>query len=343
MGGAASSGGDLVYTANRSDAPAAYTGDYTTDVAAKLGTYPVTVRFYSEKGAAGAIVAQGLGGATIASDGTGVGTIGVGNTVTSVAVVSGQTVPSGGSVQLAFTARDASGNLVALSEGSAIWSQIAGAATFSLSADGVAIALQAGTGSVQVAVDGVTSGTTPVTVTSAPVASVVVDPGQFTALGTPKQLTLTAKDAQGNTLSIAPESASWTLVDGGSSLALSSTGLATATGVGTAHVQASVGGVSSVSVAISTTSGPVAIVVVDANQTVVRGETKQLTLVAKDSQGNVVVVPSGAAVWKVVDDDADLSLTSGGLATGIGTGTLYVTATVNGIVSAPALVTVTPT
>src|SRR5689334_2413445 len=47
LANAGPAGGDFHFTVNRDPAPAAYTGNYTTTTRAKIGTWPLTVRFFA--------------------------------------------------------------------------------------------------------------------------------------------------------------------------------------------------------------------------------------------------------------------------------------------------------
>jgi len=156
--GANLTGGDLVAEVDRHSDPGAYVETYTSQQVAKPGTYPLSVTFYSGAGATGTVVAIGTATVTIKSDGTGIGTVTVINKITSVTVNPGQIVLTPQTVTLGFTAKDANNNLVAVSPGSAMWTQIDGASSLSLATDGKAIGLQRGLSNVRVTVDGVQSG-----------------------------------------------------------------------------------------------------------------------------------------------------------------------------------------
>lgn len=88
-------------------------------------------------------------------------------------------------------------------------------------------------------------------------------------------------------------------------------------------------------------SKPVASVVITAGQTVAVGQNKQLTANAYDDQGNVLTVSASKFAWNVVTGSDKLSFNSGGLAVGKAEGSATVTATVSGITSPSAIVSVT--
>ena len=92
-------------------------------------------------------------------------------------------------------------------------------------------------------------------------------------------------------------------------------------------------------------TGGIASVVVDAGQVVLVGETKALTITARDAANNIVALPPGAAFFTVTAGSSFLTIAKG-QATGVAPGTATVTVTVNGgttnpITSAPQTVTVT--
>jgi len=159
---------DVSFTVDRNSAPVAYTQTYTSAVTARVGTAPFTIRFYDQAGGTGNVVAVGQSNVTITANGGGIGDVSTTNTVTRVAVTAGQTVPFGTTSQLGFSARAADNSIVAVSPGSAIWSQVDGSNVLTLTTDGMATAVDFGTSNVRVAVDGVTSASAAVTVPAPP-------------------------------------------------------------------------------------------------------------------------------------------------------------------------------
>ena len=240
----AEDGGDLSFTVNRSASVAAYTQTYVTPTRAKVGARALVVRFYANAGGTGAIVAQAAATVNLDGNGDGVGTIGVTNTVTQVGIPTGQTVEKGTPSQLTFEARDSANGLVAVTPGSGVWKQTGGGESFTLSADGVATPMAVGVGNVTVTVDGLTSEPATVSVVDAPVATVTVDPNQTLAVGTTKQLTFTARDAQGNVV-MPRRSPVWTNVSDDPDLTLTPAGVATAVQTGDVAVRVTVDGVTS--------------------------------------------------------------------------------------------------
>ncbi len=160
-------GNDIDFEVDRVATPAAYSQSYTMGTAAIVGTHPCSVKFYSQAAAGGIVVASAQSNVTIASDGSGIGTISVTGVVASVAVSAGQTVTARGT-QLAFSAKDSRGDILALTPGSASWTLIDGASYISLTQDGLASPVASGTAHVDATVDGVASPAVAVTVLVAP-------------------------------------------------------------------------------------------------------------------------------------------------------------------------------
>lgn len=151
------SGSNVTVTADRNANATAYTQTYTSSDRATSGSYLVGITFYANTNATGDVVAQGNTTLDIQSDGSGINTIAVDEKVKTVAVSPGQIVSVAGSKLLTFEARGADGALLALSAGSATWTQMDGALHVSLQPDGLAVGTSAGTSNVKVTVDNVVS------------------------------------------------------------------------------------------------------------------------------------------------------------------------------------------
>jgi hypothetical protein len=98
------------------------------------------------------------------------------------------------------------------------------------------------------------------------------------------------------------------------------------------------GGVAGIQQPISLV-GTVAHVIVTQGQTVALNSTQQLTFTATDSSGSTLALTPGSVFW-AISSGSGLSLTQDGMATGITSGTVMVTATVDGVVSSPQQVVV---
>jgi hypothetical protein len=151
------SGSPATQEVDRSQSATAYSQVVTIGSLAG-GTYSASVSFYDQAGGTGDVVANGSiagvgikGGSTID-----VGSIALTGTIASVSVnsVSGG-LPVGQQAQLTFTAKDAKGNVLALTPGSANWTLVSGSA--SLTKDGLATATTYGAIQVTVSVDGVSN------------------------------------------------------------------------------------------------------------------------------------------------------------------------------------------
>lgn len=177
LANASATGSDFVYSINRDPAPQTYTGSYTSANSAKVGAAPLTIRFYAQADGAGAVVGIAQAKVTIKADGTGIGSITTTNTIASVSVPVGQTVRVGQTKDLAFTAQDAQGSMVAVTPGSATFTLAGGGDKLQIvgnQAKGVTV----GTASVSVMVDGKSSVGTDVTVTPlTPTSYVIADLG----------------------------------------------------------------------------------------------------------------------------------------------------------------------
>jgi probable HAF family extracellular repeat protein len=154
--GAATNGGDFSFTVDRNPAPDAYSADYTSPSSARSGYWVLDVKFYAQAGGAGAVVGTAGAGVTIKSDGTGIGNIDTVGKVASVSVPAGQKLKIGQKVDLVFSARDAQGNVLAVTPGSAFWQVMSGQSALKFT-NGQAEGLDAGTASVTASVDNHTS------------------------------------------------------------------------------------------------------------------------------------------------------------------------------------------
>lgn len=154
---AAQDGSDFVWNINRPASSTATEQNYTSPNVAKVGTWELQVRLYANPNGAGALVGTAGANVTLASDGTGIGSLTVTGTIQTVEVPAGQFVKLGEKKDLTFATRDASGALVAVTPGSAQWQVVNGADRLRVSAGGQAEGLAIGLASVRATVDGKTS------------------------------------------------------------------------------------------------------------------------------------------------------------------------------------------
>ncbi len=258
-------------------------------------------------------------------------------TVAAVSVASVSVTPGsaslvvGGTVQLAATARDASGNV--LSGRAVAWSS-ATPAVATIDANGLVTAVSPGTSDMTATVDGVTA-TATITVTSVAVASVSVTPGSASLnTGGTVQLTATPRDAAGNVLT--GRTTSWK----SATLAvatINSNGLVTAVSAGSSVITATIDGISA-NATITVTNAPVISASVSpTSSTVTVGSTLQLTVTARD--GNGTIVTGRPTVW-ATSNPSVATIDQNGLATAVGAGSTALTVTVEGV-RATANLTVT--
>lgn len=165
---AAPGGGDVTWTAER---PAVIPNqqpslDYTSNDVAVAGTpFLLTVTFYGDVNQTGGVVAVAQANATVRADGSLDTTIATVGTIRSVSVVPNQTVAVGQTVPLAFSALDATGNVIAVRPGSARISIAIGADRIALDGESIR-GVRPRDASVVVAIDQASSSATPVIVTS---------------------------------------------------------------------------------------------------------------------------------------------------------------------------------
>ena len=284
-------------------------------------------------GSSGVVTAVAVGTASIVatSEGkTGSATV----TVTTAAPVPVATVSvslaasslvAGATTQATATARDASGNV--LTGRTVAWSSSNTSVATVDGASGVVTAVAAGTATITATSEG-KSGSRSLTVTAVPpvpVATVSVGLADATLfVGATTQATATTADASGNVLT--GRVVSWS--SSNTSVAtVSSSGVVTAVGAGTANIVAtseskigsavvtvSVVPVSTVSVALGTSSIQV-------------GNTTQATATARDANGNVL---TGRAVTWASSNTSVATVSATGVVTGVVAGTATITATSEG-------------
>ncbi|MEX2156222.1 MAG: Ig-like domain-containing protein [Gemmatimonadales bacterium] len=274
----------------------------------------------------GLVSAVAVGSATVTatSEGkSGSSAITVSNVpVASVTVTpSSASVPEGGTVQLTATATDSAGN--PLTGRVVTWSSNAPAKA-TVDANGLVTGVAAGSATIT-ATSETKSGTSAITVTIVPVASVTVSPSTAGVyVGGTVQLTATPQDSAGNPLT--GRAVTWSSSDP-SKATVSSNGLVDGVAVGSATVTAMSEAKTGTS-AITVSLVPVAAVTVTpASASVIVGGTVQLTATPQDSAGNQL---SGRAVTWSSSDTTKAKVNGSGLVTGIAVGAATITATSEG-------------
>jgi len=250
------------------------------------------------------------GSASITVSNAPVATVAV--TPASASVQVGQTVP------LTATPKDASGT--PLSGRVISWSS-SNTAVATVSSSGVVSGVAAGVATITATSEG-QSGSSSITVSNVPVASVAVSPASASVqVGQTVQLTATPKDANGNPLS--GRTISWSSSNTATA-SVNSTGLVTAVATGAATITATSEAQSGTS-AITVVHVPVAsVAVTPASASVSTGQTVQLTATPKDASGNAL---AGRTVSWASSNTAVETVTNSGLVSGVTAGAATITAT----------------
>jgi uncharacterized protein YjdB len=236
-------------------------------------------------------------------------------------------------VQLTATTLDSTG--AALNGRTVTWSSSStGVAT--VNGSGLVTGVAVGSTTVTAASEG-RSASSSVTVTTVPVASVTVTPASGSLyVGQTVQLTATPKDSAGNPLTgrvIAWSSDNTTVAT------VSTSGLVTGKGAGSATITAATGGKSGTST-ITAAIVPVASVVVSpASASVPTGNMVQLTATPKDSVGNTL---TGRAITWSSSATSVASVSSSGLVTGVTIGSATITAATGGKSGSSAITVTAP-
>src|ERR1700722_12114642 len=178
-----------------------------------------------------------------------------------------------GSVQLVPTLKDASGNV--LTGRTVTWSS-SNTAAATVDQSGFVLAVAVGSTTISAKSGGAT-GTSSITVSNVPVASITITPAAPTVIvGQTTTLTATAKDASGNVLSGRPFT--WASADTTIAKVGATTGLVTGVAAGAVHVTASSGNVTSPAVTVTVQNPPANNVVISPSvANLLVGGTQQLT------------------------------------------------------------------
>src|SRR3989441_545238 len=248
-----------------------------------------------------------------------------------VASVAGSPVAAGPTVgattQLTATPEDSTGP--ALGGRAGTWAT-SNAAVATVSASGLVTGVAAGSATITATSEG-QSGTSAITVTNVPVASVTISPtAAGVTVGATTQLTATPKDANGTALS--GRVVTWA-TSNAAAATVSASGLVTGVAAGSATITATSEGQSGTS-AITGTNVPVASVTVNpAAVSLTVGATK-------DAAGNVL---TGRTVTWSSSNTSVATVSGTGLVTGLTAGTATITATSEGVASTAATTVTAPT
>src|SRR5205809_656023 len=232
-------------------------------------------------------------------------------------------VPVGQAVQLTATPKDASGN--ALTGRTVTWAS-SNTSVGTVNASGLVTGVVAGSTTITATSEG-QSGTSVVTVTLVPVASVTVSPAPASVqAGQTVQLTATPKDANGNTLT--GRTVTW--ASSNTSVGtVNASGLVTGVVAGSTTITATSEGKSGTS-AVTVTAAPVpvaSVTVSPATAAVFVGQTTQLTATPKDANGNTL---TGRTITRATSPSSIAGVNGSGLAAGVAVGSATITATSEG-------------
>ena len=236
----------------------------------------------------------------------------------------------GDTQQLSAKLTDASGNSL---DQDVAWSS-SNSTVATVSSSGVVTAKQAGSATITAAAGGA-SGSSSLTVTAGSVSSINVSPGSNSiTAGAQVQLSAKLTDDAGSVIS--GQSVTWSSSNSGV-VSVSSSGLATASHVGTATVTATASGHTG-SATFSVSAGSLSTVTITPSSgSVGQGKTLQLAATFHDAEGNSV--SSSSVAW-TSSSSSVASVNSSGLVTGVAVGNATITATASGK-SKSAAITVT--
>src|SRR6185312_6669531 len=301
-------------------------------LANRLVTWSSSAPTIASVSASGTVTGQAAGSATITgtSEGrTGTATI----TVIPIPVATVTISPPNPSVvehlttRLAAITKDANGNI--LTGRTVTWSigsTSVATITAAINADtGVVTGVSFGTTTVT-ATSETKVGTATLTVTQAPVATVIVAPQSASLIvGATQAFTDTTKDAPGFVLN--GRVTTWTSSKPGTATVNQTTGLVTAVDSGTATITATSEGISG-SATVTVSLVPVAAVTVTSSRpSPMVGQTTQLTAIPTDAGGNPL---SGRAVTWTSTDPTVATVDTNGLVTVLTSGSVTIDALIDG-------------
>ena len=237
--------------------------------------------------------------------------------------------------QLAATPMDASRR--PLARRTVTWSS-SNAAVATVSPAGLVTAVSNGTASITAASE-TASGTANVTVAQVATTLALTPPtATLNALGATQQLAASGQDANNN--AVANPRVAW-MSSNASAVTVSSSGLATAVGNGTATITASSAGGTAARATITVAQAVASVTVAPTAATVsAAGGTAQFTAQAADANGRPV---TGKVVTWATSAPTVASLTPAGLATAVANGMSRITATVEGHTATATMTVTIPT
>ena len=240
-----------------------------------------------------------------------------------------------------FTATAKASNGSTVSGVTIAWSS-SNTAVATITNTGVATAVAAGTTTIRATGNGISSTQVTVTVTVPPVTRVTVSPSSAQQLNVGDSLTFSAMARTAGGAVRDDVEITWSSSDT-DVVAISSSGVVTAAGAGTATIRATADGVSSTPVMITVSEPPppppmvAGVMVSPTEASIEEGQTQQFEAMAVTDDG--MAIADVEFTWTSSDDNV-ATVSSMGLATGVNAGEVMITATV-GDVSGSAMLTVT--
>ena len=207
-----------------------------------------------------------------------------------------------------------------------------------ISTSGLATAVAVGSTSITAVMSGIISNPGNLTVTAAALVSIQVSPANASkAVGLTQQYTAIGTYTDGSTPDISA-SVSWNSSDTAKAT-ISMSGLATAVAVGSSNITAMMGGINSNSAALSVTAATlVSIQITPAIAKLAVGKTQQYTATGTYTDGSTPDI-STTVSWNS-SDTAKATISTSGLATGVAVGASNISASLNGLTSNIATLTV---
>jgi uncharacterized protein YjdB len=246
-------------------------------------------------------------------------------TLSSIAITpENASVPAGTAQQFTATGSYSDGTTYDIST-QITWASTT-AATATITAQGLATAVAAGTTNISATLGSIQD-TTTLTVTSVTLSSVMVSPTTASkVVGTTQQLTATCTYSDGTSRDMTSQ-ATWSSSNTGVAT-VSTSGLVTAVSAGSASITASNGGKSG-SASIEVTAATLnSIAVIPASPSIVVGATQQFTATGTYSDSSTHDI-TAQVTWSS-SSTATATIVSSGLATGVAAGTATITATLGG-------------
>ena len=242
-------------------------------------------------------------------------------------------VAAGTTAQVTVTGTFSDGTTQNLTNSSTYTSSNPSAVT--VSTGGVVTGVAPGTSTITVQVDGNTSSFN-VTVTSATLSSISIAPANPPSIvkGTTQQFTATGHFTDGSTQDLS-SSVTWGSTNT-NVVSINTTGLAMGTGVGSAAISATYQGQSASTATFQVTAATVSTITVSpASASIQSGATQQYTAMASYTDGSMQDV-STSVTW-TSSSPGVATISTAGLASGVGAGNTTITATLNSVMGTASL------